>query len=118
MHAQNVTYLHFFAVLIIVAYIDSIANAVTALVIVVVVIIIIVAVVVIITIAVILGCDAARDYLSSLLGKNGRNTATITSTYHGDNNDYTWIWIMCQTNCQRFSILLLFLKKILFLFKK
>ena len=27
-------------------------------------------------------------------------------------------WIMCQTNCQKFSILLLFSKKILFLFKK
>ena len=27
-------------------------------------------------------------------------------------------WIMCQINCQKFSILLLFSKKILFLFKK
>ena len=27
-------------------------------------------------------------------------------------------WIMCQTNCQKFSILLLSSKKILFLFKK
>ena len=29
----------------------------------------------------------ARDYLSSLLGKNGGNTATSTSTYHGDDNE-------------------------------
>ena len=28
------------------------------------------------------------------------------------------IWIMCQINCQTFSIFLFFLKKILFLFKK
>ena len=29
----------------------------------------------------------ARDYLSSLLDKNGGNTATSTSTYHGDDNE-------------------------------
>jgi len=29
----------------------------------------------------------ARDYLSSLLGKNGGNAATSTSSYHGDDNE-------------------------------
>ena len=29
----------------------------------------------------------ARDYLSSLLGKNGGNTATSTSAYHVDDNE-------------------------------
>jgi len=98
----------------------------------------------------------ARDYLSSLLGKNGGNAATSTSSYHGNDNEdddlnydddgdddgynddndcsvferpaesvqcrrilqmtimaHTGIipqlahhtWIMCQTNCQKFSIL-------------
>ena len=28
----------------------------------------------------------ARDYLSSLLGRNGGNAATSTSSYHGDDN--------------------------------
>ena len=113
----------------------------------------------------------ARDYLSSLLGKNGGNAGTSSSSYHGDDNGddrdlnyddddgdddgyddgdtavclkrpaepvhcrrilqmtimaHTGIipqlahhtWIMCQTNCQKFYILLLFSKKILFPFKK
>ena len=29
----------------------------------------------------------ARDYLSSLLGKNGGNAATSTSSYHGNDNE-------------------------------
>jgi len=121
----------------------------------------------------------ARDYLSSVLGKNGGNAATSTSTYYGDDNeddddlnydddnhdddddgdddgydddddcsvfeaasrispvqentsddDYGAYWDNSPTctpymyldhvsdNCQTFSILLLFLKNILFLFKK
>jgi len=30
----------------------------------------------------------ARDYLSNLLGKCGGNAATITSSYHTDDNEY------------------------------
>jgi len=31
--------------------------------------------------------SGARDYLSSLLGKNGGNAATSTSSYHGNDNE-------------------------------